>query len=433
MNINSYINSTKKLFETYFQPLMGMVSSGLKKQINHSTNTLATDILKKTEYQIPDLAPSNDLIMITPSKKQDTPNAAVSKPTEASISTFSQPQTLVQKSYQIPTTHQPKAFHNYLLSDHQLLPQNKILLENTVCQSDISNTSLTYHIFTPHQSSLETILNAPLKMSSSIELSCIPEWYDYTQSNDFFIDFAHATSFGGAYRSYGCVQEERMFCEFPSLALLDYKTQNGVHPCVDSYTNGGHRHYPPFAKPAPFIVESVHREFDISRTPYGGRFQTASEETILQGIVKVQSPVPVNIIGLAAVDWRGCRNPNYRLNDLTYHFEAAYLANIGAKQLSTQKGWGSTNVHTAPWGCGAFLNSDKMMTAIQYLAAQTAGINKLTLHGVGNPMNPDYNQQNIDDIVLYVSLLIQDGKSPKEILQDLLQLSYKDNSWAPKS
>lgn len=336
-----------------------------------------------------------------------------------------------QESTQIPSDVDEDAFNQYLFSHPKLLSQNKTLLEQTVCQATCLSTDISYHHFELSAAEFEQLLDSvPTEKVNGI-ITCVEHWFDYLIPNHFFIDFAHATSFGGAYRSYGCVQEERMFAEFRALAILDFKTKNGIHPCIDSYAEGGHSKYPPNAKPHPFIIEGIERQFDISKAPYGGNFQKATQEAIIKGIVKVEKPVPVNIIGLAAVDWRGVKNPKYKLEDLIYHFEAAYLANRGAKQLSEQRGWSETVVHTAPWGCGAFLNSEKMITALQYLAAHTADVD-LVFHGVGNPMNPHYTQDDIDQTIQYISQLVQEEKSIRQILEILLEKSQSDPTWSPK-
>lgn len=336
-----------------------------------------------------------------------------------------------QQSYQITSIVEEAAFHKYLLSHPRLLPQIKILLERTVCQAASSSRDIHYHHFAPSAEGFDQVLNAVPSEKANGKITCVKHWFDYIDANHFYIDFAHATSFGGAYRSYGCVQEERMFAEFRALPLLDYKTKNGIHPCVDSYETGGHKKYPPHAKPHPFVIEAIERQFDISGTPYGGSFQKATQEAIVKGIVKVADPVPVNIIGLAAVDWRGVKNPKYQLADLIYHFEASYLAYEGAKTLSAQRGWKETVVHTAPWGCGAFLNSEKMMVALQYLAAYHSGVD-LVFHGIENPMNPHYTEDNVNDIIADISQLIQEKKSVQQILEILLEKSESDPTWSPK-
>ena len=50
------------------------------------------------------------------------------------------------------------------------------------------------------------------------------------------------------------VQKARMFAEFRALALLDFITQNGIHPCTVTYSNVGRIEYPPFAKPYPLSL-----------------------------------------------------------------------------------------------------------------------------------------------------------------------------------
>ena len=172
------------------------------------------------------------------------------------------------------------------------------------------------------------------------------DWFDYMDQDHYYIDFAHATHFGGSYRGHGNVQEERMFVEFPALPLLEFKTNNGIHPCVIEYDSNGKEKSPPMAKPSPFIIESINREYDISGTPYGGAIFNAQDSQILKGIKKVNNSVPVNIIGLAAENRKFQQGVPYSLKDQLYHFEAAYLGFSGAKRSSCSKKSASNTDHS---------------------------------------------------------------------------------------
>lgn len=393
---------------------------------------ISVDKDKVIDDDIPHLSPVQSPVKVDKDKVADDDISYLS-PVQSPVKVApAQSLQVTQLSYQMTNEIDENAFNKYLFSSPKLLKQNKALLENTVCKRNDSVISIDYHYITPPEAGLEQLLHETASKVTTSKITCVPGWFDYTEANHFYIDFAHATQFGGAYMSFGCVQEERMFAEFPDLAILDFKTQNGIHPCVDSYINGGHKKYPPVAKPSPFIIEGIPRQFDISKTPYGLAFQKADPQTIIDNIVKIENPVPVNIIGLAAVDWRGVNNPKYKIEDLIYHFEAAYLANCGAKMLSDQRGWKECVVHTAPWGCGAFLNSEKMITAIQCLAAKRAGTG-LVFHGVGNPLNPHYTQGDVDAIMKLISEYIDEGKSDHEILTILLNKCDTDATWAPKS
>lgn len=328
-----------------------------------------------------------------------------------------------------------KEFDKFLLSSPEITQANKTLLLNTLCKVEYLPTNMNHYNVHASADQLEQVRKLSLTTSflnKKSEVRLEKGWFQYHEAHHFYIDFAHATHLGGAYRSYGCVQEERMFTEFTALSLLDFITQNGVHPCIDK-DKIHHETYPPEALPFPFIVEEIKRDFDISHVPYGQAFKKASEKTILDGIVPVKDPVPVSIMGLAAVDWRGVENPQYTLKDLVYHFDAAFLANKGAQALVKEKfpDLATATVHTAPWGCGEFRNSVKVLMAIQYLAARVAGV-EIVFHGVGNPMNPEYTQENIQKIVEEMEEYLSQKQTPQQVIETLLEKQKSDPSWAPR-
>lgn len=336
-------------------------------------------------------------------------------------------------SHEVSTTEMDqKAFSDYLLSHPEAIMQNKILLQHTVCKNNNYPSTIRYHQVMPPQNFEKEMQQMSLNKLPACKVTYTSELFDYLCAHHFYPDFAHATCFGGAYRSFGCVQEERLFAEFPELAFLDFKMQGGIHPCVDSYSDDKHITFPPYAKPSPFIIEGISRKFDISKIPYGGDFQKSEAQTIITGIRSVENAPSINIMGLAAVDWRGVKNPKYQRIDLSYHLQTAYIANCSAKMLSDQRGWKDTVIHTAPWGCGAFLNSEKMITALQYLAARMAAV-ELVFHGVGNGMNLNYTKTDIETIIKWIDELIEQNKSLDDILQILVEKSHQDSTWAPKS
>lgn len=362
------------------------------------------------------------------------PSPAAINPARAGLATDAARSDFIRMySYTNSSNVNPRDFARHILSDRQLIRPVRTLLENTVLIDSSTPHEIRSHTVFPKEglNGLNRLRQGnPFRQRSS-RISCDQNWFDYSDPYHFYIDFANGLRYGGGYRSYGCVQEERMFAEFPDLAKLDFLTNGKIHPCIDSYAHGGHRNPPPLALPSPFIVENIFRRFDVSRTPYASAFKNANDSTIKSGISRVTHSVPVNIIGLAAVDFRSSNSGRYTLEDLIYHFNAAYLANEGAKTVSFNQRQKKTVIHTAPWGCGAFLNSEKMMIAIQYLAARASGVD-LVFHGINNRMNPDYTEENIKNIISGISDLIDRNNSPQKILEKLLEMSQKDRSWAPK-
>jgi hypothetical protein len=313
---------------------------------------------------------------------------------------------------------------------HQLLPSIKALLEETVEKTMTEAHDINCHNVNPFSN--QDWLDKPFDPAKKIKMSFDEKFFDYSKKNHFYYDFAHATSFGGASLNYGCVQEELQFKVFPDLEKLAFVTNNGIHPCAPvTIDDGTTHHYPPIAKPSPFIIEGISSEFDLTDVPYGGALRRANPEAVKKAVKRVKEPVPVNIIGIAAKDWREEKKREYSFDDLVYHCEATFLAGLGAKKLAEQNKLKETVIHTAPWGCGAFENSEDMITAIQYLSARMSGVD-LVWHGVEHHVNPTFTKEKITRICNGISELIDMGKTPREILNVLVIKSSKDKAWQPK-
>lgn len=413
-------------------PFVGIYGAYLEKETLEKISTLRTVKLNQdNESQ----TPTPVVPVVTQAVEPPLPEELKPIPVKIKENLLSMNSGLTlgsEKKKEICKEVNQKEFNSFLLSHPQLVSGNKTLLSNTLCKAKLLPHDINAFNVKATNDQLNQLRNLPLsEKHRKLNMRLDKGWFQYLEAHHFYIDFANATSLGGAYRSYGCVQEERMFAEFMSLALLDYITQNGLHPCIDR-DGIGHTTYPPEALPYPFIVEDIYRNFDINKVPYGSDFKKANEQTIVDGIGNVENAVPVSIIGLAAVDWRivNKEDRRYNLAQLLYHFDAAVLGNMGANALINGKMENAT-VHTAPWGCGAFLNSEKMLTAIQYLAARVAGV-EIVFHGVGNPMNPVYNEKMIQEIAKDIEQALSEKQTPQQILEALLKKQDLDPSWAPK-
>ena len=315
------------------------------------------------------------------------------------------------------------------LKNYPPRPANQTLLMETVMKSSPPDM-IEYHLVKP-EDKIEKLWTQSIN-TYSIQIECRNEFYRYDESGHCYIDFAHATTFGGAYRTFGCVQEERMFSEFPSLAFLDFMTKDagGVHPCVDK--DGGHSGYPPHTEPQPFIIEGVKAEYNLDKVTYGSSFHDLSKDKIEAGVEKIDSPF-VDILGLAAMDWRGIAPENriYTEDQLKYMFGAAYLGFEGANQLAITRGHEPTTIHTAPWGCGAFENSFNTILFIQLLAAKMAGVD-LIFHAVkdGTP----FSRGSIEAINKEVDQFIFLGRTPQDMVDfiNFKQTNEGKEHWLPQ-
>ena len=78
-----------------------------------------------------------------------------------------------------------------------------------------------------------------------------------------------------------------------------------------------------------------------------------------------------------------------------------------------------------------FGNGEKMLIAIQHLAARAAGVD-IVYHGADNPNNQNYSEKDIKAVIAQIDAYIASGDTPGTILKKLLALSMTDRSWGPK-
>lgn len=168
-------------------------------------------------------------------------------------------------------------------------------------------------------------------------------------------------------------QDELQVAEHPALAsLLEAllcKTGRAPHT---SRVKGGQQH----ARPC--LITGVPRVCQVDGL-YGNEFAGASREelraaTSVFGAKGVRSS---NIIAMEAV--QGGKGA-YTLGQIGSLLAAAFTAFAAAKAL-TRKG-ASCKIHTGLWGAGAYGNNKQLVTIVQLAAAQLAGVDSLTLHGI---------------------------------------------------
>ncbi|NGX54996.1 MAG: hypothetical protein KR126chlam2_00617 [Chlamydiae bacterium] len=302
----------------------------------------------------------------------------------------------------------PEEYSSWILGKPHSEKKRRVL-ELTLLSRPLVNKEIAYYQLAQPDESFATLLTQ--KLPKAQKFSTTFKWYTYESANHFYVDFAHPSVFGGGFRGFGNVQEETLFCEFPALPELAFATRD--QPIHASKAND----------PTPFIIPNLKREV-VLRDLYGQALEQIALNDIPSRIEKLdpQKESTVNIIGMAAIHWAGDEN-HYQLHDLKYLLKAAYLGFYGAKQLAP-----NATVHTAPWGCGVFLNSEKTITVIQTLAAVMAEVD-LVFEGLGNPSNPNYTTEFIDG----AKKLVMGKSSAEEVFQAILENQERDRSWAPKT
>lgn len=304
-----------------------------------------------------------------------------------------------------------KEFHRWVLARPHTKNKEK-LLELTILKAPFLKKEIPYFQISQSDEDFKKLLTTPWQTLCKIKTTVA--WFSFTEQNHFYIDFAHPSQFGGGFRGWGNVQEETLFYEFPTLAQLAFLTQDQpIRACEG---------LPPTGEPTPFIIPTIKRHA-IVRELYGNALEKVSNKDVTAQIehLDIEDQPEIHILGMSAQRWNG-EGGAYDKQSLSYHFKAAYLAFEGAKTLNSH-----AKVHTGPWGCGVFQNSEKTMTVIQLLAASFAGVSPI-FEGLNHPSNPSYTQECIEEAFT----LLLAHRHPEAVFDEILRRQNKDESWAPK-
>ena len=182
------------------------------------------------------------------------------------------------------------------------------------------------------------------------------------------------------------VQDEMQVAEHPTLAALKEAIIVSGRPAVTVYAG----------RPTPVLVLGVERRIAIATDPndaegrpdglYGRRFRTATEETLRRAITTLDPPTITNLIAITAPHGGTGR---YRLEEIELALSTAFTGFRAAVLESGRVAGPGVRVvvHSGFWGGGVFGGSRVMLTLLQVLAAQMAGLDRLVFH-VGDPAQP---------------------------------------------
>jgi hypothetical protein len=146
-------------------------------------------------------------------------------------------------------------------------------------------------------------------------------------------------------------------------------------------------------RPTPMLVMGAERRVRIatggSATEgrpyglYGNAFAGVGAEAVRRATTAIDPPTTSNIIAIAAPAGGYGR---YRKDQIELVLATAY-SGFHAAVLESRRVTGSSAgviVHSGFWGCGAFGGDRVLMTMLQLLAAEMAGLDVLEMH-VGDP------------------------------------------------
>jgi len=257
------------------------------------------------------------------------------------------------------------------------------------------NKRIVFEIACPagswHQGRLDYSRWAPLPWPESLDPKSAvsrgedrPGFYDYTRASDrpdaveWHVNFADPRLFF-AYGSRLFAQDEMQVAEHPVLGSLKEALDARNLPAL-TVEEG---------QPTPVIVTGALRHCRVATEPnaaegrpyglYGNAFARADPEAVRRATTRIDPPTTTNVIAMAAPAG-GVRQ--YRINDIRYVLATAFTG-FRAAVLESARSRGSecpVLVHTGFWGCGAFGGNRILMTVLQILAAEMAGLERVVFH-----------------------------------------------------
>ena len=211
-----------------------------------------------------------------------------------------------------------------------------------------------------------------------------PGFYDYAPVLDppdamgWHVNFADPHLFV-AYGTSLFAQDEMQVVEHPALgALKEALIARGAAGVT--MDNGD---------PTPVLVQGVERRCMVATEPnsaagrpsglYGNQFGRADAGAVRHATTRVVPPTITNLIAMAAPSGGYGRYSTGEIEQvLTTAFTGYRAAVIEAARYRSAPC--PVVIHTGFWGCGAFGGNRVVMTLLQALAAEMAGIDRLVFH-----------------------------------------------------
>ena len=208
-------------------------------------------------------------------------------------------------------------------------------------------------------------------------------FYDYlpnegiSKALEWHVNFADPDLFL-AYGTDLFAQDEMQVAEHPVLASLKQKL-NVLQS--DASTVDGN-------DPTPILISGAERRCSVKTDQnslenrpyglYGNAFGRASEDVIRKATMVIDPPTITNLICIAAPDGG---DGKYTKDEILYILHTTYT---GFRAALIESDSSPVIIHSGYWGCGAFGGNRILVTWLQALAAQLAGVEQLILH-TGDP------------------------------------------------
>ncbi len=221
-------------------------------------------------------------------------------------------------------------------------------------------------------------METPPSVSGRRQITLRAGFYDYLPSApggavEWHVNFADPELFV-AYGSGLLAQDEMQVAEHPILGCVREALLAMGRPAVTCEPWGG---------PTPVTVTGAQRRCAIDTAPdpaagrpcglYGKAFARASVADVTAVTRPLSPPTLSNILAISAPPGG---SGTYTRGEIADVLETAFTGFVAARRESgSLAGAGEqTIVHTGFWGCGAFGGDRRLMTMLQALAAELAGV-----------------------------------------------------------
>jgi len=229
----------------------------------------------------------------------------------------------------------------------------------------------------------------PLPVSLPSAPGCVievcPDVYDYKPvgadaAGNWHVNFADPHLFI-AYGSGLFAQDEMQVAEHPVLGSLREALLSAGRAALVVEASA----------PTPILIRGVERRVAMATEPnvaegrpaglYGNHFAAASTEAIRRATRRVDPPTISNLLAIAAPS--GGQGAYKRA--VIEHIVTTAYTGFRAAKVDTLNVLGSKAkvvIHSGYWGCGVFGGNRVLMSLLQIMAAQLAGIDMLVFHTV---------------------------------------------------
>jgi len=285
---------------------------------------------------------------------------------------------------------------------------------------------------------LSTVDN-PISISKSngeVEVTTSDEFYNYTQPNNWWVDFANK-SFGGGVFRLGNVQEEHMLVKYPETLVVAYELENNGMNGEKPYNMKGNQS---------IIINDILLSVNYDESVINKKIKR--KETINEtDITKIKTEIPGNLIAIDAKNYS-----NWGLTQRKITRDISKFKTIGRIKIYTgydkeeiewlvkkayagfrgavEKGFDVENsvLNTGKWGGGVFANDFRLTILVQLVVARMVGIKNVKL------WNISVKEKNIiNRIITGANDIELGGDISEKIQQKYLEISEQKSASASAS